>query len=122
MGRGVYAPSYVFIMPDKNKLKWGIILTIEQKNNILNQISDILDKAVSEPNITPAAKSEYDRELLTINECLDIVKGLSAHTLRILLAKGAIASIRTGEGKTGKILVPKAALLDYFDKIYKPSK
>ena len=97
-------------------------MTLEQKNIILNQISQILDKAVSEPNTTPAAKSEYDRELLTINECLGAVKGLSAHTLRILLAKGAIPSIRTEKGKTGKILVPKAALLDYFDKIYRPSK
>ncbi len=90
-------------------------MTTEQKDSILAQISDILDKAVSEPKSISAIVNEK-REMLTINECLNIVKGLSAHTLRLIIARGEIPSFRTGEGKTGKILVPKAALLEYFDK------
>lgn len=97
-----------------------MILTIEQKNNILAQISEILDKTVSEP-VVPVP-TETHREMLTINECLDTIKGLTSHTLRLIIARGEIPSFRTGEGKTGKILVPKAALLNYFDNIYNSTK
>lgn len=45
------------------------------------------------------------------------VKGLSEHTVRMLIARGELASLRTGEGKHGKILVPKKILLDYIHKI-----
>lgn len=52
-------------------------------------------------------------ELLTIHEATQTVKGLSEHTVRQLVAQGKVPSIRTGAGKNGKILIPKAALLDY---------
>ena len=53
-------------------------------------------------------------ELLTIKECADLVNGLSEHTVRQLVKQGKVKSIRTGEGKTGKILVNKADLVAYF--------
>ena len=53
-------------------------------------------------------------ELLTIKECAEAVNGLSEHTVRQLIAQGKLPHIRTGAGKRGKILVPKAALLEYF--------
>ena len=53
-------------------------------------------------------------ELLTIKECLGVISGLSEHTVRQLVKQGKIKSIRTGEGKTGKILVNKADLVAYF--------
>lgn len=56
-------------------------------------------------------------EMLTVKECAQTVKGLSEHTVRILIARGELASFRTGAGKHGKILVPKSSLLDYIRKI-----
>ena len=56
-------------------------------------------------------------EMLTIKECVQTVKGLSEHTVRMLIARGELASFRTGEGKHGKILVPKKSLLDYIHKL-----
>ena len=53
-------------------------------------------------------------ELLTIKECVEVISGLSEHTVRQLVKQGKIKSIRTGEGKTGKILVNKADLVAYF--------
>ncbi len=53
-------------------------------------------------------------ELLTIKECAELISGLSEHTVRQLVKQGKVKSIRTGEGKTGKILVNKADLLAYF--------
>ena len=53
-------------------------------------------------------------EMLTIKECTEVVQGLSEHTARQLVAQGKVKSVRTGEGKRGKILVNKADLVDYF--------
>jgi len=53
-------------------------------------------------------------ELLTIKECADMIAGLSEHTVRQLVKQGKVKSIRTGEGKNGKILVNKADLIAYF--------
>lgn len=63
------------------------------------------------------SKSEVEQdkttEMLTVHEAAKTVKGLSEHTVRQLVAQGKVPSIRTGAGKNGKILIPKAALLDY---------
>ncbi len=53
-------------------------------------------------------------EMLTIKECTEAVKGLNEYTVRQLIARNEIPYIRCGQGKRGKILVPKAALLRYF--------
>lgn len=55
-------------------------------------------------------------ELLTIKECAELISGLSEHTVRQLVKQGKIKSIRTGEGKSGKILVNKADLVAYFSR------
>ena len=56
-------------------------------------------------------------EMLTIHEAAQTVKGLSEHTVRKLVAQGKVPSIRTGAGVNGKILIPKAALLEYLNGI-----
>ena len=53
-------------------------------------------------------------EMLTIRECTEAVKGLNEYTVRQLVLHKELPSIRTGQGKRGKILVPKAALMAYF--------
>lgn len=53
-------------------------------------------------------------EMLTIKECCSAVKGLNEYTVRQLVARGELPYVRCGQGKRGKILIPKAALLTYF--------
>ena len=60
----------------------------------------------------PAKKAPT--EMLTIKECANVVQGVSEHSIRMLVAQGKVKSVRTGEGKRGKILVNKADLLAYF--------
>ena len=64
-------------------------------------------------------KSEVEQdkptEMLTIHEAAHTVKGLSEHTVRQLVAQGKVPSIRTGADKNGKILIPKAALLEFLN-------
>lgn len=91
-------------------------MTPEQKSEFLAQISLLLDKMIDKA--APKEKRDYEPcEMLTIKECSTVVKGLSEHTIRLLVTKGELASVRTGAGKRGKILIPKSSLLDYINKI-----
>lgn len=90
-------------------------MTVEEKSVIMAEISRLLDCFIE--NERPPDYISEPCEMLTIKECSQTVKGLSEHTVRKLVARGEISSIRTGEGKHGKILVPKSALLDYIRKI-----
>ena len=65
--------------------------------------------APSEQTATPETV-----EMLTIKECCSAVKGLNEYTVRQLVARDELPYVRCGQGKRGKILIPKAALLTYF--------
>mgnify|MGYP000784611690 FL=1 len=92
-------------------------MTSEQKSLIISQISLLLDQMVEAPAKPKAPVKDGPREMLTTKKCLETVKGLSFHTLRILIAKGEIQAFRTGENGRGRILVPKSSLLAYFDRL-----
>ena len=81
---------------------------IAAMSSLLEQLSD------SEPPKTEQTSAPEKVEMLTIKECTEVIKGLNEYTMRQLIARKEISSIRTGQGKRGKILVPKAALLHYF--------
>ena len=81
---------------------------IAAMSSLLEQLSD------SEPPKTEQTSAPEKVEMLTIKECTEVIKGLNEYTMRQLIARKEISSIRTGQGKRGKILVPKAALLRYF--------
>ena len=89
----------------------------KNKTEIIAQIAALLSQLVDDNDNqqnTPAAKNpESPVEMLTIKECAEAVKGLSEHTIRQLVAQEKIPYIRTGKGKSGKILISKAALLEY---------
>ena len=91
-------------------------MTNAKREEIIAAMSSLLEQLVeneppkSEPTTAPPEKVE----MLTIKECTEAVKGLNEYTVRQLIARKEIPSIRTGQGKRGKILVPKAALLRYF--------
>ena len=73
---------------------------------LLIQLTD--EEAVAETK----AKSV---EMLTIKECTEVVRGLSEHTVRQLVAQNKVKYIRTGQGKRGKILINKEELLKVFE-------
>ncbi len=91
-------------------------MTAEQKSEILAQIALLLDRFADDAECPSNSESE-PTEMLTIKECAETVRGLSEHTIRLLVARGELSSMRTGAGKHGKILVPKSSLLEYIRKI-----
>ena len=87
---------------------------MENKTEIMAQIVALLTQLIDEnTNVTTENKSSAPVEMLTIKECTQAVSGLSEHTVRQLVAQKKIPYIRTGKGKRGKILISKAALLEY---------
>ena len=88
-------------------------MTQERKNAIVDDIMALLiqltdEEAVAETKAKPV-------EMLTIEECTEVVRGLSEHTVRQLVAQGKVKYIRTGQGKRGKILINKEELLKVFE-------
>ena len=88
------------------------------KTEIMAQIVALLSQLIdnnAEPQKESPERSAEPVEMLTIKECTQTVSGLSEHTVRQLVAQKKIPYIRTGQGKRGKILISKAALLDYLE-------
>ena len=86
----------------------------EKTQEILQQISMLLN-SLNESETEPKETKQEKVEMLTVRECSEVIKGLNEYTVRQLIARKEIPSVRTGQGKNGKILVPKAALLSYFN-------
>lgn len=87
---------------------------MENKTEIMAQIVALLTQLIDEnTDVTTENKTSAPVEMLTIKECTQAVSGLSEHTVRQLVAQKKIPYIRTGQGKRGKILISKAALLEY---------
>lgn len=91
-------------------------MTLKERQNLLTQITVFINNlSVEDETMAPTESKAAEKiELLTIKECAEAVNGLSEHTVRQLIAQGKLPHIRTGAGKRGKILIPKAALLEYF--------
>lgn len=94
------------------------MLTREQKETMLNQILELMTAiAYDEPvESTPVPEKKPEKvKMLTVKECTELIDGLSEHTVRQLVKQGKVKSVRTGEGRNGKILVNKADLIAYFN-------
>ncbi len=94
-------------------------MTLKQKNNLIAEIIALLEKSIVVDDESPKPQTCTARnqpfEMLTVKECSQVVSGLSEHTVRQWVAQGLIPYIRTGQGKRGKILISKSALLKFLD-------
>ena len=92
-------------------------MTMKNKQELIAQIVALLNEVIeAEEMVTePLPEAAAPIEMLTIKECVKAVSGLSEHTIRQLIAQGKIPYIRTGQGKRGKILINKSALLKYLN-------
>ena len=90
-------------------------MTMKTKQELIAQIAALLNEVieVEEQAASVIPNPQKPVEMLTIKECSEAVKGLSEHTIRQLVAQEKIPYIRTGQGKRGKILISRAALLEY---------
>ena len=88
-------------------------MTTFEKQQLITAITTAIETVVGSEDKSAVEQQDKPTEMLTIHEAAQTVKGLSEHTVRQLVAQGKVPSIRTGAGVNGKILIPKAALLEY---------
>ncbi len=86
-------------------------MTNDEKKAIIASILTMLDRLSDDSE--QSKPQQHPVEMLTITECTELVHGLSAHTVRRLVAQNKVKHIRTGEGKRGIILVNKDDLLAF---------
>ncbi len=85
-------------------------MTNEKKQEIIAAMTGLLEQLTeSEPPKTePSHAPEQVVEMLTIRECTEAVKGLNEYTVRQLVLRKELPSIRTGQGKRGENTCPKS--------------
>ena len=90
-------------------------MTMRNKQELIQQVVNLLNAMIEVEELPSTTQpSSGDKvEMLTIKECAHQISGLSEHTVRQLVLQNKLPHIRTGQGKRGKILVPKSALLNY---------
>ena len=93
-------------------------MTLTEKEKLIAEIIAILQLKIKADTLVEMKQQDSSvsqhLEMLTIKECTQVIKGISEHTIRLLVNQNKIPCIRTGEGKRGKILVSKDALMKYF--------
>ena len=92
---------------------------MQKKTEIIEQIKILLamlENWVAEET-KPAVTEPTIPILLTIQECTEMIEGLTPNTVRQLVKQDKIRYIRAGEGSRGKILVNKDSLIGYLQSV-----
>ena len=92
-------------------------MTKAKKQEILAKVTSLLSKLLDDDEPLEESAVEHPVELLTIKECTQEIRGLNEFTIRQLIARNEIPFVRAGQGKNGKILIPKASLIAYLNGI-----
>ncbi len=92
-------------------------MTQAKKQDIIAKVTSFLNKLLDDDEPTTESSTEQLVEMLTIKECTQEIRGLNEFTIRQLIARNNIPFVRAGQGKNGKILIPKAALIAYLNGI-----
>lgn len=88
------------------------------REELIATITTLFASAAEEKTAPSKQTAQSDTvEMLTIRECCSVVKGLNEYTVRQLIARNGLPYVRCGQGRRGKILIPKAALLTYFSGV-----
>lgn len=83
------------------------------KEKLVSEIVALVEQLANTPD-NPAQHGNQTVDMLTIKDCPQVIRGLSEHTVRQLIAQGKLPCVRAGRGRHGKILVNKADLIAYF--------
>ncbi len=90
-------------------------MTMKTKKELIAQIAALLNEVIEVEEQAAEAIPNPSKpvEMLTHKESSEVIKGLSEHTIVQLAAQEKFPYIRTGQGKRGKILISRSALLEY---------
>lgn len=93
-------------------------MNIKNKQEVIMQLIATLTAMLTEEErtndvVSAEIEKEEKVEFITIKQSVEVVSGISEHTIRQLVAQKKVKFIRTGQGKRGKILINKSSLLAY---------
>ena len=94
-----------------------MIMTKQQKEQFISLVCMFLESIIKTPDDISKSSDSTSPEMLTIQECSSLVHGISQYTIRKLIRSGEIPSVRSGSGPHGKLLIPKKAVLEYFNNM-----
>ena len=83
------------------------------KEELVSEIISLVEQ-LADTQVDSIQPDSQTVEMLTIKDCPQVIRGLSEHTVRQLIAHGKLPCVRAGRGRHGKILVNKADLIAYF--------
>ena len=93
-----------------------MIMTKQQKEQFISLVCMFLESIIKTPDDISKSSDSTIPEMLTIQECSSL-HGISQYTIRKLIRSGDIPSVRSGSGPHGKLLIPKKAVLEYFNNM-----
>ena len=89
-----------------------MIMTKQQKEQFISLVCMFLESIIKTPDDISKSSDSTIPEMLTVQ-----VHGISQYTIRKLIRSGEIPSVRSGSGPHGKLLIPKKAVLEYFNNM-----
>ena len=98
-----------------------MIMNTKDKNEVIMQLIAALTAMLesdtkNDESDTPVNSFTGEKvEFVTIKQAVEVVNGISEHTIRQLVAQNKISFLRCGQGQRGKILINKASLLSYLN-------
>ncbi len=74
-------------------------MTQAQKQNILTNVIALLNSLLDDEAIPLSTSNEQPVEMLTIKECVQVIRGFNEFTIRQLIARNEILYVCAGQGK-----------------------
>lgn len=100
-----------------------MIMSQEERAKCIKNVSELLMEIIQTPEEI-AEKEELSSisdavEMLTVKECAAMLKGVAPSTIYKMVRTKKLPCVRVDVGESGRMLIPKAAVLDYLNKVYK---
>lgn len=97
-----------------------MIMGKDEKTQFIRNVCELLTEMIHTPDeIAEKEKvpSNDKVEMLTVKECSELMSGVAVSTIYKMVRKEKLPCARVGVGETGRILIPKSAVLRYLHEI-----
>lgn len=92
----------------------------DEKTQFIRNVCELLAEIIHTPEEIAEKEdvSSNDKvEMLTVKECSELMRGVAVSTIYKMVRKKKLPCARVGVGETGRILIPKSAVLKYLHEI-----
>lgn len=97
-----------------------MIMGKDEKTQFIRNVCELLAEIIHTPDEIAEKEnvpSNDKVEMLTVKECSELMRGVAVSTIYKMVRKEKLPCARVGVGETGRILIPKSAVLRYLHEI-----